>query len=140
MTAIDWKRFEKGEFLSRLYPSLSTPLFVFVHEIGVAEHHRRLGIRFDMSSPPLDPPSKWEKFNTVQVTLSFFGVTQLSIEDMLPSGDAGARPVTVLRVEFAGDEVDVRLDGQSKLVARAGFGMVGGVSAYQRVDPDPATF
>lgn len=132
MAAIDWKRFEKGEFLSRLYPSLSTPLFVFVHEIRIAEYCRQLDIRFDMSSPPVEPPAKWGSFDMVQVTPSFFSVTELSIENMLASDDegAGARPMTVLAIEFVEDEVNVRLDGNSKLVARAAIVLVQRVSAY----------
>lgn len=54
---------------------------VRIHEISVNREGPAVRIRFDLSRYPASPPVKWQRFgcNTVQVEISFGGVSELSL-------------------------------------------------------------
>ncbi|MDT9691001.1 Imm50 family immunity protein [Streptomyces sp. P9(2023)] len=106
---------------------------VHLHEINFSREGPMMALRFDMPSYPETPPKKWavQGFNTVQVTLTFAGVQDVSLTGFTFD------PVVDIAMS-RGDGVRLEIHSASiRLRASADAAHMAEISAYRTVDEDP---
>lgn len=100
---------------------------ISLHELSLDRDGPQLVLRFDLNKFPDTPPRKWQRFNTVQLELSFIGVRDVNIAGW------GTEIKTDLRFWRADDGIFVvELEGGGiRVSARALAAMIRKISAYE---------
>lgn len=101
---------------------------VSVQEVCLHRDGPCLRIVFDLMSYPKRPPTKWNKFNTVQVSLNLIGVRDLEISGSGVNivGDLVARTTEGKLVEFE----FTAIHGKLHLIGKADVLRIESISGY----------
>lgn len=69
------------EFIRQLYTAEPNLLNTKIHEVTLHRDGPKLSIRFEITELPNNVPKKWatSAFNVVQITLEFWGITDVKI-------------------------------------------------------------
>jgi len=111
-------------FLMGLYGGLPKFDEVNIQQINLNWNGPCASIVFDLNEFPSDPPKKWNKFNTVQLEISFFPLRKVNIDVF------SGKNLCAVNIEKVGAEFFVEITGGAKASFVASSISIDRVSAY----------
>ena len=100
---------------------------VILHEVSFRDNGASLFLKIDLNEYPKKQPKKWEisKFNTVQLTLEFWEIDKLIMENWETTN------LVNIQLLLVDEKINLSINGSISLKCNADIFSIGKISAYQ---------
>jgi Immunity protein 50 len=115
----------ESSFLVEVFDRAPSLANVRIEEVALKANGWQLELRFDLSEFPKNPPSKWERFNTVQIILGIYNVRTISIEKFSPDQRS------TIGIEKTSDLLTLVVSGGVNIRCTAEAAMLNKLEAYR---------